>query len=110
MRRAEQAGQSLQQFLAAQLAVIAATPTIDEILDRIERREKGRLSAEAAIDAIDEERPRPGDLGQMEMNSTRHLTPGALVNRASAVTRAQSRCSASATYAASYAVTLARSS
>lgn len=27
VRRAEQAGQSLQQFLAAQLGVIAATPT-----------------------------------------------------------------------------------
>lgn len=58
VRRAEQAGQSLQQFLAAQLAVIAATPTIDEMLERIERRPKGQLSAEAAIDAIDEERAR----------------------------------------------------
>ena len=58
VRRAEQAGQSLQQFLAAQLAVIAATPTIDEMLERIERRPKGQLSAEAAIDAIDAERAR----------------------------------------------------
>jgi hypothetical protein len=58
VRRAEQAGQSLQQFLVAQLAVIAATPTIDEMLERIERRPKGQLSAAAAIDAIDEERAR----------------------------------------------------
>ena len=58
VRRAEQAGQSLQQFLAAQLASIAATPTIDEMLDRIERRPKGRLSAADAIDAIDQERAR----------------------------------------------------
>ena len=34
VRRAELAGQSLQQFLATQLALIAATPTIDEMLKR----------------------------------------------------------------------------
>lgn len=58
VRRAELAGQSLQQFLAAQLAVIAATPSIDEILDRIENRATGRLSAARAIDAIGDERAR----------------------------------------------------
>ena len=58
VRRAGQAGQSLQQFLAAQLAEIAATPTLNEILDRIERRPKGALSAEAAVEALDEERAR----------------------------------------------------
>ncbi len=58
VRRAELAGQSLQQFLAAQLAVIAVTPTTDEILERIENRPKGQLPAASAIDAIDEERAR----------------------------------------------------
>jgi antitoxin FitA len=58
VRRAEHAGQSLQQFLAAQLAVIAATPTIDEMLDRIEGRPKGHLSSTDAIEAIDQERAR----------------------------------------------------
>ncbi len=58
LRRAEQAGQSLQQFLAAQLALIAATPTLDEMLDRLERRPKGQLSAEEAVAALDEERAR----------------------------------------------------
>jgi plasmid stability protein len=58
VRRAEQAGQSLQQFLAAQLALIAATPTIDEMLDRIEHRPKGRPSATSAVAAIDAERAR----------------------------------------------------
>jgi hypothetical protein len=58
VRRAELAGQSLQQFLAAQLAQIAATPTIDEMLKRIEQRPKGRLSAASAIAAIEEERGR----------------------------------------------------
>jgi hypothetical protein len=56
--RAERAGQSLQQFLWTQLAVIAATPTVDEILDRIEHRPKGHLSASSAIEAIDEARAR----------------------------------------------------
>lgn len=55
VRRAEQAGQSLQKFLASQLAEIAATPTVKDILDRIERRSKGALSAEDAIEALDEE-------------------------------------------------------
>jgi len=58
VRRAELAGQSLQQFLAAQLATIAATPTIEDILGRIEERPKGRLSAASAIEAIDDERAR----------------------------------------------------
>lgn len=58
VRRAAQAGQSLQQFLASQLAQIAATPTMREVLDRIERRPKGALSADAALEAIDEERAR----------------------------------------------------
>ena len=58
VRRAEQAGQSLQQFLAAQLALIAATPTIDEMLDRIARRPTGQLPAKSAIAAIDQERAR----------------------------------------------------
>jgi plasmid stability protein len=56
--RAEQAGQSLQQFLAAQLAEIAVTPTLAEVLDRIEHRPLGSLPAEAAVRAIDEERAR----------------------------------------------------
>lgn len=56
MHRAQLAGQSLQQFLSAQLAAIAATPTLDEMLDRIEGRSKGRLSRDDAIAAVDAER------------------------------------------------------
>jgi hypothetical protein len=58
LRRAEQAGQSLQQFLAGQLALIAVTPTVDEMLDRLEHRPKGQLSAKDAISALDDERGR----------------------------------------------------
>jgi plasmid stability protein len=58
VRRAEQSGQSLQQFLAVQLAEIAATPTVSDILDRIEQRPKGALSSADAIEALDAERAR----------------------------------------------------
>ena len=44
VRKAELAGQSLQQYLSMQLAVIASTPTVDEVIDRIERRAKGSVS------------------------------------------------------------------
>lgn len=58
VRRAERAGQSLQQYLAGQLADIAATHTLDDVLDRVEARSKGRLTREEAIEAIDAERAR----------------------------------------------------
>ncbi len=58
VRRAERAGQSLQQFLAAQLTMIASSPTLDEILDRIERRRKGHVSAPGAVEAVEHERAR----------------------------------------------------
>lgn len=56
VRRAERAGQSLQQFLTAQLTAIATTPTLDEVLDRIERRPKAHLARHDAIAAIAAER------------------------------------------------------
>jgi uncharacterized membrane protein YccC len=58
VRQAELAGQSLQQYLAAKLALIASTPTVDEVLDRIEDRSKGRLSGVDAIAALESERAR----------------------------------------------------
>ena len=58
VRRAHGAGQSLQQYLSAQLALIAGTPTLDEMLDRIERRPKGRVSRQDTIAAVDAERAR----------------------------------------------------
>ena len=53
VRRAALAGQSLQQYLTAQLARIAATPTLDEVLDRIEGRSKGSLNADDAVSALE---------------------------------------------------------
>jgi plasmid stability protein len=58
VRRAAQAGQSLQQYLAAQLATLAATPTLEEILDRIEQRTGGRLTASDSVTALQAERDR----------------------------------------------------
>jgi hypothetical protein len=58
VRKAEQAGQSLQKYLASQLELIATTPTLDEALDRIERRAKGALTAVDAIAALEDDRAR----------------------------------------------------
>jgi hypothetical protein len=58
VRRAQRAGQSLQQYLAGQLADIAAAPTLDDVLDRVESRSKGRLTPKDALDSIDAERAR----------------------------------------------------
>ena len=52
VRKAELAGQSLQQFLATQLANIAPTPSLEELLDRIEQRDLGDLSAESALQVV----------------------------------------------------------
>ena len=58
VHRAKAAGQSLQQFLAGQLERIAETPTIDEMLDRIERRSTPAVPRNEMLDALDDERAR----------------------------------------------------
>jgi antitoxin FitA len=58
VRRAEAAGQSLQQYLSTQLAAMVATPTIDDMIARIEHRPKGRLSRADAVSTIADERAR----------------------------------------------------
>jgi plasmid stability protein len=56
-RRAERSGQSLQQFLAGELRRIAERPSVDELLDRIDRRRGGKIGfAQAAEDLHDERR------------------------------------------------------
>lgn len=55
-RRAERRGQSLQQYLAGELVRLAERPTLDEVLDRIDRRRGGRVSFSDAVDAIREDR------------------------------------------------------
>lgn len=59
VRRAARAGQSLQQYLLAELAEIARTPTIDDVIDRIERNLSGvSLSESEVIGALEGERAR----------------------------------------------------
>jgi hypothetical protein len=58
-RRAEARGQSLQQYLAGELRRLAEQPTLEEVLDRIERRRgTGRVGFEEAVAAIAAERDR----------------------------------------------------
>lgn len=54
-RRAGQRGQSLQQYLAAELARLAERPSVDELFSRVSRRRGGRVGLhQAAADLVDE--------------------------------------------------------
>jgi len=55
-RRAEEAGQSLQQYLATELTRLASTPTMHDVLARISRRSGGRVGLDRAVADLDEER------------------------------------------------------
>ena len=55
-RRAESAGQSLQQYLVTELTRLASRPTMDDVLARISRRHGGRVGLERAVADLDEER------------------------------------------------------
>jgi antitoxin FitA len=57
-RRAERRGQSLQQYLAGELRRLAERPSVDEVLDRIERHGGGRVGLQQAADDLAEERQR----------------------------------------------------
>jgi hypothetical protein len=57
-QRAERRGQSLQQYLAGELKRLAEKPTVDEVLDRIERRRGGRVGLRQAAEDLAEERSR----------------------------------------------------
>ncbi|HYZ52273.1 MAG TPA: hypothetical protein VE733_02020 [Streptosporangiaceae bacterium] len=55
-RRAQQRGQSLQQFLASELRRLAERPSVDEVLERIERHNGGRVGLQQAADDLAAER------------------------------------------------------
>jgi antitoxin FitA len=57
-RRAEQRGQSLQQYLATELRRLAERPSLDEVLERIERHRGGRIGLQQAVEDIASERTR----------------------------------------------------
>jgi len=55
LRQAEERGQSLQQYLAAELTRLASIPTLEDVLRRIETHRGGRVGlAQAAADLTDE--------------------------------------------------------
>ena len=57
--RAAAAGQSLQQYLSSELSRIARTPTMSEVLDRIDARaatSDGRIGFAEAVADIEAER------------------------------------------------------
>lgn len=57
-RRAERRGQSLQQYLAGELKRLAEKPSLDEVLDRIERHRGGRVGLGQAVEDLMEDRQR----------------------------------------------------
>jgi hypothetical protein len=57
-RRAEQRGQSLQQYLAGELGRLASRPELDEVLDRIGRRRGGRVGLVRASEDLAADRAR----------------------------------------------------
>lgn len=57
-RRAQHRGQSLQQFLTAELSRLAERPNPEEVLDRIERRRGGRVGLHQAVADLGQDRER----------------------------------------------------
>jgi hypothetical protein len=51
-------GQSLQQYLSGELRRLADRPSLDEVLDRIDRRQGGRVGLEQAVEDLAEDRTR----------------------------------------------------
>jgi antitoxin FitA len=56
--RAEQRGQSLQQYLTSELTRLAERPSMADVLDRIERRRGGRVGFAQATRDLSQERSR----------------------------------------------------
>jgi len=55
--RAEQRGQSLQQYLASELTRLAQRPTPEELFGRVSRRRGGKVGFTQAVADLAGERP-----------------------------------------------------
>lgn len=55
-RRAAKAGMSLQEYLLGMINDVAARPTVEEVLRRVARRDRVRLSTGDVVDAIRKDR------------------------------------------------------
>ena len=51
-------GKSLQQYLFAELRQLAARPTVDELMDRVDSRSGGRVSFRREVEDVAEDRHR----------------------------------------------------
>lgn len=58
VRQAQERGQSLQQYLAAELTRLASSPTLDDVLRRIDARRGGRVGLDQAAADLTDERSR----------------------------------------------------
>lgn len=56
-QRAEQQGQSLQQYLKHELTRLVERPTAEELFARVSRRSGGRVGLERAVSDLEGERP-----------------------------------------------------
>lgn len=57
-RRATAQGQSLQQFLTAELTRLATAPSMQDVLARIDRRRGGSVGFDTAVADLDDDRGR----------------------------------------------------
>lgn len=57
-RRAKEQGQSLQQYLLAELCRLAAVPTLEDVLKRLDTLDGPYLDTEEILQALDEGRTR----------------------------------------------------
>ena len=57
-RRAERRGQSLQQYLAGELRRLADRPSVEDVLDEVDRRRGGRVGFAQAVEDLAAERAR----------------------------------------------------
>jgi plasmid stability protein len=57
-QRADARGQSLQQYLTSELRRLAERPSLEEVLDRVGRRQGGRIGLGQAVADLAETRSR----------------------------------------------------
>ena len=57
-RRAERRGQSLQQYLAGELRRLAERPSVEDVLDEVDRRRGGQVGFAQAVEDLAAERAR----------------------------------------------------
>lgn len=57
-RRAEQQGQSLQQYLSSELRRLAERPTVDEVLAKVAEHRGGRVGLQQAVADLNADRDR----------------------------------------------------